>query len=584
MTKKNASLPARAGASDWAAELRLAFDEMKPFIRKTAWFSLVTSLLALSSTVYMLEVYDRVVGSRSLNTLLMLTLVALVAYLVLEVLEWVRAEVMSAAGKQFEAGLSVRIFNAVFSADFRREAGAPQQAMNDLRTLRDLIAAPVLMAALDAPVSLLLLVVIFMISPVLGWCAIFGGLLQVLIAFLTERYSQPPLVLANKAGIAAQSYANGVLRNAQVIEAMGMLPAIRERWMQRQREFLGLQASASDAAGGLMAASKMIQLTQFSALLGLGCWLYLQGKLAGGSGMMIVAAILGGKVLQPLIQVVASWKLVINGRDAFQRLNHLLLQIPEREAGMALPAARGDLSVEGVVATAPGNTVPIVRNVSFSLPAGEVMAIVGPSAAGKTTLARLLVGVWPTISGKVRLDGADIYHWNKSELGPQLGYLPQTVELFDGSLAENIARFSAVDRKKVEESIQLVGLNDWVASLPQGIDTPLGDNGDFLSGGIRQRVGLARAVYGTPSYVVLDEPNSNLDQAGELALLETLQQLKANGVTVVVITHRRGLLAVVDRLLVLNEGSVQAFGPRDEVLAAIAQARASRSEASPPTA
>lgn len=570
MTIEKTPLSAKAGPGFWSTELRLAADEMRPLIRKAAWFSVVISLLALTSTVYMLEVYDRVVVSRSLSTLLMLTLVTLAAYLVLVILEWVRGQVMSAAARQFEAGLGDRIFNAIFSATFRREAGAPQQAMNDLRTLRDLIAAPVLTALMDAPVSLVLLVIIFMISPVLGWCAIFGGFIQLFIAFLTERYSQPPLVLANRAGIAAQTYASGVLRNAQVIEAMGMLPAIRERWMQRQHEFLGLQARAADAAGGLMAASKMVQLTQFSALLGLGCWLYLQGKLEGGGGVMIVVAILGGKVLQPLIQIVASWSQVINGRDAFQRLNRLLQQIPEREVGMSLPAVKGDLLAEGVVATAPGGSVPILRNVNFALPAGEAMAIIGPSAAGKTSLARLLVGVWPTISGKVRLDGADIHHWNKSELGPQVGYLPQTVELFDGSLADNIARFSAVDRTEVEETLRLVGLSEWVATLPKGIDTRLGDNGDFLSGGIRQRVGLARALYGMPSYVVMDEPNSNLDQAGELALLQTMKHLKAKGVTVVVITHRPGLLAAVDRLLVLNEGSVVAFGPRDEVLAAMA--------------
>jgi ATP-binding cassette subfamily C exporter for protease/lipase len=559
--------------ADKTSELRSAINALKPFAERAGWFSLVTSVLALTSTVYMLQVYERVVNSRNLTTLVMLTVIALAAYLVLEVLEWVRLEIMSVAAKKFDDSLAERIFAAIFQADLRWVSGASQEALNDLRTLRDFIASPALIAVMDAPMSLLLLGVIFLISPVLGWFAVLGGVIQVFLGYLTERRSQPPLLLANKAAIAAQAYANGVLRNAQVIEAMGMLPGIRQRWMTRQRECVNAQAIASEHAGGLMAGVKLVQLVQASALLGLGCWLFLQGELAGGGGMMIVASILGGKVLQPLVLMVSSWRNWVNARDAFARLDQLLQRIPVREPAMPLPPPGGELRVEGVVASAPGSNFPIIRNISFVLAAGQTMAIIGPSAAGKTTLARLLIGVWPASSGTVRLDGADVFAWNKAQLGPYVGYLPQAVALLDGTLAENITRFGRVDPEKLAQAIRLAGLEEWVAALPDGVQARMGDDGAFLSGGLRQRVGLARAIYGTPRFVVLDEPNSNLDEAGEAALMQTLHYLKASGVTVLVITHRLGVLAAVDQLLLLREGSVQACGPRDEVLAAMAAAR-----------
>lgn len=565
--------PVAPGHAEQTAELPAAINALKPYAERAGWFSLVTSALALTSTVYMLQVYERVVNSRNLSTLAMLTVIALAAYLVLEILEWVRLEIMSVAAKKFDDGLAERIFAAIFQADLRWVSGASQEALNDLRTLREFLASPVLIAAMDAPMSLLLLVVIFLISPVLGWFAVLGGVIQVFLAYLTERRSQPPLRLANKAAIAAQAYANGVLRNAQVIEAMGMLPGIRQRWMQRQHESLDAQAIASEHAGSLMAGVKLVQLVQASALLGLGCWLLLQGELAGGGGMMIVASILGGKVLQPLVLMVSSWRHLVNARDAYGRLDPLLKRIPLREPAMPLPAPGGELRVEGVVASAPGTQLPIIRNISFSLPAGQTMAIIGPSAAGKTTLARLLIGVWPASSGKVRLDGADVFAWNKQELGPYVGYLPQAVALLDGSLSENITRFGGVDAEKLAQAIRLAGLEEWVASLPDGVQTRLGDDGAFLSGGLRQRVGLARAIYGSPRFVVLDEPNANLDEAGEAALLQTLRYLKDTGVTVIVITHRPGVLAAVDQVLLLREGCIQACGPRDEVLAAMAAAR-----------
>jgi ATP-binding cassette subfamily C exporter for protease/lipase len=418
-------------------------------------------------------------------------------------------------------------------------------------------------------VSLVFLVLVFGINPLLGWCAVAGALLQVMIGWLNERNTQPPLLAANRSAMAAQQYADSSLRNAQVIESMGMLRDIHRRWMIRQREFLGLQAQASDLAGGFQAMTKFVQTTLGSLLLGLGAWLLLHNNLNGGGGMMMVASILGGRVLTPLVQIVTQWRLVVNLREAWQRLEELLAAVPAKPATMALPVPRGLLQVEGLAAVAPGSGAAIFRNVSFGLTPGEVLAVIGPSAAGKTTLARLLMGLWPAASGKVRLDGADVFTWDKTELGPFLGYLPQGVELLDGTLADNIARFGEVAPAKVRAAAQAVGLHDFIMGLPLGYESPVGPQGTLLSGGQRQRVALARAIYGDPVLVVLDEPNSSLDEAGDAALMATIRALKARGTTFVIMTHRTNVLTVVDKLLVLQDGVMKAFGPRDEVLASL---------------
>ncbi len=556
------------------------FDEVRPVLKRVLWFGLLVNLLSLAPTLYMLEVYDRVVNSRSTETLLMLTLLVLGMYLLMEVVDWVRGQMLHGAGLMVERALGDRVFNAAFAANLRRYVGA-NNALADLRTLREFLPTPAVTAIMDAPMASIFLLLLFLINPALGWFALAIALLQTYLAYLTERSTQPPLMAANRMAIAAQSYAGSVLRNAQVIEAMGMLEDVQQRWMSKQRQFLYLQALASDNAGGKGAAAKVLQNVLASGLLGLACWLALQGELDAGGSMMIIASILGGKVLAPLVQVITQWKAVVNARDAYQRIVKLLEQLPEREYGMSLPAPSGALSVEAVVAGAPGSQAPILRGVNFALPAGRTLVIAGPSAAGKSTLARLLVGIWPAMAGKVRLDGADVHAWNKAELGPHIGYLPQGIELFDGTLAENIARFGEVDQAKVEAAARAVGLHEIIAALPGGYDARIGEEGCFLSGGQRQRVGLARAIYGEPKFVVLDEPNSSLDDAGEQALLQTLQALKQRGTTLVVITHRTSILPVADAMLVLREGQIALFGPRDEVLAALTKAQ-SAVQSTPP--
>lgn len=566
------------------SELRQAIASLRPYFVRAGWFSVFSSLLILAPSGYMLEVYDRVVNTRNHTTLAMLTLIVLGAYVLMEVLEWARSEVMRAASVELDQSLSNRIFGVIFDASLRRLPGGSQQPLNDFRAVRDFLYSPALLAAMEAPIALVMMVLLFMISPVLGWTSLVFGVVQVAVAWFNERATKPPLMQANGSSIAAQQYADGALRNAEVIESMGMLRDTHRRWLNRQRDFLRLQALASERAGGFQALSKLVQNILGSLLLGLGCWLLLRNELNGGAGMMIVASILGGRMLAPLVQVVAQWQAVVNVRDAWMRLDQLLTALPAPMQGMALPAPRGMLQVEQLIASAPNSAGHILRGVGFALTPGEALAVVGPSASGKTTLARLLVGLWPAAGGKVRLDGADVYTWAKAELGPYMGYLPQGVELFEGTLAENIARFGEVDMAKVEAAARGVGLHEFILSLPHGYDNPVGPDGARLSGGQRQRVGLARALYGDPVFVVLDEPNSSLDEQGDAALNHAIAAAKVRGATFVIMTHRMSVLAVVDKLLVLRDGTQQVFGPRDEVLAALNKAAQAQAEAQAPAA
>ena len=553
------------------SELMLAFEPLKPAIYRAIGFSIIISMLALAPTVYMLEVYDRVVNSRSGMTLAMLTVLIVLAYAVMEILEKVRGGLMRAAGVKIDEALSKRVYDAMFQGFLKRQVGGSMQVLNDLKSVREFLANPALMAIFEAPVALVALALVFAISPILGWAAIIGAVAQVGVALMNERATRKPLGEANRSAVGAQQFAEASLRNAHVMESMGMLDAVHARWQKRQREFLTFQAVASEGAGLWTAMSKAVQQIMSSLLLGLGAWLLLNNMLNGGASMMIIGSVLGGRVLAPLSQLVAQWNGVVNVRGAWSRLESLLAQVPAKPDAMSLPAPKGVLTVESLVAGAPGQQVPIVRGVQFALNRGEVLAVVGPSAAGKTTLARLLVGLWPAMGGKVRLDGVDIFSWDKSELGPYLGYLPQGVELLDGTLAENIARFGEVDMAQVEAAARLVGVHDLIMSLPEAYNSPVGRDGAMLSGGQRQRVGLARALYGKPVFVVLDEPNSSLDEAGDAALANAIAALKQLGTTFVVMTHRTSVLGVADKMLILREGAQQAFGPRDEVLAALQQ-------------
>ncbi len=547
--------------------LREALASLFPFLKHTFYFSIVVNVLVLAPSAYMMEVYDRVVNSRSHETLLMLTILVVGIYLLLEALEWVRREVMHDAGMELDKKLRGQVFSAIFTARLQNIPAGGAQALRDLKIIREFLPSQALLAVVDTPLALLVLVLLFLMAPSLGWFAVAGALVQFGIGIFNERRIREPLLVANRSAIGAQSYADGVIRNAQVIESMGMLDQIHKRWMGRQQEFLMKQAEASDHAGANSALSKLVQSLLSSLLLGMGCWLTLKGEIHGSG--MIVASILGGKVLAPLVQIIGSWRQVEGALEAYNRLEGLLRELPLPVKGMALPAPTGMLSVEGVIAGAPRSPVQILKGISFRVAPGGSLAIVGPSASGKTTLARLLVGIWPAMQGKVRLDGNDIYQWDKEDLGKHIGYLPQNVELFEGTIAENVARFGEPDPEKVSEACRMVGLGGLIGQLPKGYETQIGDDGSFLSGGERQRVALARAVYDMPKFVVLDEPNASLDEAGDAALLNAVRLLRAKGSTVVVITHRLNILGAIEHMLVLVDGQVQRFGTCKEVMEAL---------------
>lgn len=568
------------------SELEKEVLRLMPQFRRTAALAMIGGLLLLSPTFYMQEVYDRVVNSRNFTTLIMLTGFVLFAMIVMELIEWIRGEVMLSAAVELDKRLSARVFDATFRANHVSPNVYGQMPINDLRTIVEFMSMPVAATVMQAPISIVFLLLIFLINPTLGWSALFGVGMQIVLAAITETVTQPALVESTKAAGSAVGYATGVINNAEVVESMGMNQAVHTKWMRRQRKFLRLQAQASDYAGALAALSKTAQMVQGSALLGLGCWLTLEAMLnpsasssSNMSGsMMIIASILGGMASGPIVQLVYGWKMVVGARDSFERLNHFLGEFPAQEKGMQLPAPSGNLSVEGVTAGAPGTNQAIVKNVNFSLSPGECLAIIGPSASGKTSLARLLVGVWQPQMGKIRLDGADIATWSKEDLGPHLGYLPQGVELFDGTLADNIARFGEVDPDKLQAASQLSGLDSLVKELPDGFKTFIGPEGVMLSGGQRQRVGLARAIYGNPSLVVLDEPNSSLDRTGEHDMMRMIEALKKMNCSVVIITHRPQILNDVEKIMIMRDGQVQAFGPSKDVLEALQRAREQAAE------
>lgn len=548
-------------------------------------FSLFINLLGLVPSIYMLQVYDRVLQSRNVTTLIMLTVIMLGFYVMLSMLELARSKLLIRVGAQLDMKLNNRVFVASFESNLKRAGGNAGQALGDLTNVRQFLTGNGLFAFFDAPWAPIYLVVIFMFHPWLGVFAIVAALVLFSLALLTELSTRKPLAEAQHVAAGANNYATNNLRNAEVIEAMGMLDNLRSRWMQKQMRFLALQNEASDKAAVISSATKSVRIAVQSLVLGGGALLVIDGSLTPGG--MIAASILLGKALGPVELAIGVWKQLLGARTAFHRLESLLQSNPERQNSMLLPTPVGALQLEDVMAAAPGSQVMILKNIGFNVSPGEVVGVIGPSASGKSTLARLLVGVWPTMGGKVRLDGADIYTWDKNHLGPSVGYLPQDIELFEGSIAENIARFGEVDPINVVEAAKMAGVHDMILHFPQGYDTHIGDSGSGLSGGQRQRIGLARAIYGNPKFIVLDEPNSNLDDVGEAALIKAVQELKQRGTTIVLITHRTSIIGAVDKLLLLVDGAVQLFGPRDQVLLAIqqrAQTAAAQTNQTPPAA
>ncbi len=552
-----------------ANPLREALASCRGAAAATAVFSFVANILLFTSPLYMLQVYDRVLASHSGSTLLMLTLIAAFMLAILGVVEMIRSRVLVRAGARIDLMLAGKAFAGVFAASARSQGGGGTQVLRDIDTVRDFATGPALLVFCDAPWAPLFIGLAFVLHPLIGVVTLAGGVVIFALAVANEMITRRALKQASAVTVGAAAFAEASLRNAEVLHAMGMLPGIAQRWLARHHAALGLQAQASDRAGGLLALSKFVRMFLQSAILGLGAWLAINDQVTGGS--IIAGSIVMGRALAPIEMAVGHWKAFINARAAFARLGTALAAAGEQGGRMKLPRPKGHLTVERAVVVPPGSRTAILKGVSFALAAGEALGVVGPSAAGKSTLSRLLVGVWPAGAGHVRLDGADLATWDREDLGPAIGYLPQDVELFDGTVAENIARFATLDPVKVVAAAKQAGVHDVILGLAEGYDTRIGEGGGKLSGGQRQRIALARALYDDPAFVVLDEPNSNLDAAGEQALVEAVMAMKARKATTVVVTHRLSILGCVDKVLVLNNGEVELFGSRDEVLARLAR-------------
>jgi ATP-binding cassette subfamily C exporter for protease/lipase len=538
--------------------------EYKKTFKTVGIFSAIINLLMIAPSIYMLQVFDRVLSSRNETTLLMLTLMVLGTYLLICALETIRSFILIRVGMKLDEKMNSRVYTASFEHNLKNAGGNAGQALQDLTNIRQFLTGNGLFAFFDAPWFPIYIAIIFLFNPILGTFALVGTLILIVLAYMNEVVSKKPLEDASNISVTSNNLATNNLRNAEVISAMGMLPNLMSRWLKLNNRVLALQAEASEKSGIVAALTKFVRMAMQSLILGIGALLVLEGKIS--PGMMIVASILMGRATAPVDQLIGVWKSWANTRSAYNRLNRLLEDNPINKFGMSLPTPTGQISVESVTAAPPNSPIAVIKNLSFAVDAGDVLGVIGPSGSGKSTLARLLVGVWSTTLGKVRLDGADISQWDKNDLGSSIGYLPQDVELFTGTVSENIARFGEIDSEKVIAAAILAGVHDMILHLPKGYDTILGDNGSGLSGGQKQRIGLARSMYNDPALIILDEPNSNLDDVGERALVSAINELKKRGKTIILLTHRTSTLSTTNKLLVLRNDMNPLFGLTSEVI------------------
>jgi len=563
--------PPAAGTADAGAPsaLRDALQACRSLFLSAGFFSFFINLLVLVPTIYMMQIYDRVLTSNSESTLIMLTLIVLFLFIVMGGLEWVRSQVLIVAGTRLDRLLGARTFDSVFRQTLASGGKvATAQPLSDLLQLRQFLSGPGPLAFFDAPWLPLYIAVMFLFHPWYGVCTIASALVLVGLAIWNELGTRGDLKEANRQAMESHNHTQRNLRNAEVIEAMGMLPRMRARWQMRQDVVLELQSKASRNGGLITSVSKTFRMAIQSLALGLGAYLAIRREIS--PGVVIAGSILLGRALAPLDILINNWRQFLGARDSYQRLDGVLRAMPLREPPLQLPAPQGVLRLDNVVVTPPGADAPVIKGVSVQAGPGEVLAVIGPSGAGKSTFVRTMLGIHQPTTGTVRLDGAELTHWDREALGRHVGYLPQDVELLDGSVSENIARFGTLDAQKIIAAAVAAGVHELILRLPQAYDTQL--IGNVLSAGQRQRIGLARALYGNPQLLVLDEPNSNLDQEGDTALAKTLAELRRDGRTVIVVTHRQNVLGQADKILMLAEGQIALYGNRDKVLATLQQA------------
>lgn len=527
----------------------------------------VIELLSVTPLLYMINVFDRVISSRSGITLVSLTVMVVALYVFWSSMEWIRGRLMVRLSLRIDWDLSADVFDASFRRYVGRKNVNVHQLLGDMLNLRQFLTGAPLLALMSAPFALVFIVIAAFFHPYLAAFALVASVLMVVFTYLSFKVSGPILREAEDANAEAGRVAASSLRHAEATLALGMLGAVRSRWHEQHRQFLTKQVYASEASGLTGGFTGFLSKALPSLQMGLAAFLAIQGLITGG--MVIVATLMISRALAPLNQLVSNWQSIIKARQAYDRLNQLLLEDEKHQHSMQLPPPTGQLDVTELIAVPPGHDKPVLIGIQFSLSPGQVLAVVGPSAAGKSSLVKLLLGLWRPAKGSVRLDSVELSDWSHDEVGPLVGYVPQEIDFLEGTVAENIARLGEVDAEKVVHAAQLIGMHEAILAFPQGYETLLGDAGFNLSGGQRQRLAIARAIYGMPKYVVMDEPNSNLDEVGEAALVKTIEALKANGSTVVITTHRPRLISAVDRMLVLRSGKQIAFGPAQDILEAV---------------
>ncbi len=518
----------------------------------------------LASPLYMLQIYDRVLTSRSTDTLFFLTMIVIASIAAIGLLDAIRSNIMSRIGLWVSQSLSGDTLGVAIRRTLRLEQPATVQSLRDLDAVTGFLTTPAIYPLFDAPWTTIYLAVLFLLHPTLGWIALAGALLLLALAALNDRTTREAQKMAGDSKMGALHHAESSVRNADVVEAMGMAPQLVEKWNLANNRAQAMLAMTTSRSGAISATSKFFRLTIQVAILGYGALLVINGELSAGA--IVAASILVGRALAPVDQAIGTWRSALAAKAAYLRLTLHFQNQKLSDENMELPPPAGNISVEGLSYAYPGTRAPILRNINFELPQGQIMGLIGPSGSGKTTLVRVLLGNLVAPAGHARLDGMDVAQWPSSDRGKHIGYLPQDVELFAGTIRENIARMTEGDSDKVIEAAKHADVHELILRLPKGYDTAIGANGMVLSGGQRQRIALARALYGNPAFVVLDEPNANLDQEGNKALSLTLKGLKARGVTTIIISHRSTVFGVVDKLMLLKGGAIAAYGERDEVL------------------
>lgn len=545
--------------------LRRAVKAATPGTLAAVVISMFINATMLALPIYSMQIYDRVLSSRNETTLVLLTLIVLVFLILYGILEYARSGVLVRSSVAFERVLRRPLFDTMMRAELDPERRQGQQVIRDAEIIRDSLASGTVAVICDLPWTPLFVLLCFFMHPVLGTIAAVGALVLFGLAVLTEILTKKGVDQFSRLSNDASTFAAAALRNGEVVRGLGMGDTILDRWSGQQSAAVAANAASAELTAALVAMSKFARVAVQTGVLAAGAWLAIEKQISPGS--MMAASIIIGRALAPVEQIVGQWKRIVACRGAYARLKALMTEFPQQAAPVSLPAPQGQIEVDSVYIIPPSAGKPSVRGVSFAVEPGSSVAIVGASGSGKSSLARALAGVWELRAGEIRIDGAALDQWDRNKLGKSVGYLPQDVELFAGTVADNIARLETVDSRAVVAAAKAAGAHDVILRLPQGYDTPIGEGGLALSGGMRQRVGLARALYGDPRLIVLDEPNSNLDEEGERALAHALAQMKQAGRTVMVVTHRPQLLAHVDKVLVMSFGTALAFGDRDDVIA-----------------